>query len=78
MDSRNYIENNKIHSDVVYPQWSDTSKFLILGQLDKDYVRYELLITLSCDKIANKYAIHMNNGLLWYQHDDMTFILQKL
>jgi hypothetical protein len=71
----NRIKYNTVDSDCVYPNWTDKEQFKIIGILDKDFVKEELNRVFEANTIANKYAIQMPNGIVWYQHDFDTFAL---
>jgi len=74
----NRIEHKTVYSDLVYPDWTNREKFHVIGILDHDYVQEELERLFECDSIANKYAIQMPDGFLWYRHDFKTFLMQQV
>ena len=74
----NRIEYKTVYSDLVYPDWTNRDKFRVLGVLDEEYVQEELERLFECDSIANKYAIQMPDGFLWYKHDFKTFLMQQV
>jgi len=78
MTVTNRIEYKTMYSDLVYPDWTNKEKFHVLGVLDEEYVREELNRHFGAKEIANKYAIQMPDGLLWYKHDFKTFILKPI
>ena len=74
----NRIEYKTVYSDLVYPDWTNRDKFRVLGILDNEYVEEELERLFECNSIANKYAIQMPDGVLWYRHDFKTFLMQQV
>ena len=74
----NRVEHNTVYSDLVYPDWTDKDKFQVLGVLDNEFVEEELQRLFEADSIANKYAIQMDDSLLWYKHDYKVFLLKRL
>lgn len=78
MKIQNKIEYDKIYSNLIYPKWLDEKEFQILGLLDKSYVRLALMQKFNVKTIYNKYAILIQDDIVWYQHDNKTFILRKL
>ena len=74
----NRVEHNTVYSDLVYPDWTDKDKFQVLGVLDNEFVEEELQRLFEADSIANKYAIQMDDSLLWYKHDYKVFLLKPL
>ena len=74
----NRIEYRTICSNLVYPNWTDREQYQVLGRLDQDYVQEELERLFECERIGNKYAIQMDDGFLWYQHDKHTFLLKPI
>jgi hypothetical protein len=74
----NRIIHDTIESNLVYPNWTNKDEYLILGKLDKDYVKYSLKQKFNVNSINNKYAINICYDILWYQHDMSTFILKKI
>lgn len=74
----NRIENKTLYSNLVYPNWTDRDQFKIVGKLDKEFVHEELERMFECTDIANKYAIQIDNNVLWYKHDFSYFALIKI
>ena len=75
---QNRIEYKTVYSDLVYPDWTNRDKFQVLGKLDKEFVGEELERLFEANDIANKYAIQMPDGFLWYKHDFSVFILKPI
>lgn len=75
---QNRIEHNTVYSNLVYPDWTNRDKFQVLGKLDKEFVEEELERLFEANDIANKYAIQMPDGILWYKHDFSVFILKPI
>lgn len=73
---KNTVQYKTVYSDLVYPDWTNRDKFQVLGILDNEFVEEELQKVFEADSIANKYAIQMDNGLLWYKHDHKVFLLK--
>ena len=74
----NRKERTTMYSDCVYPDWTNRDKYHILGKLDNDYVLDTLESMFDCDSIANKYAIQMPDGIIWYKHDFNVFALREI
>ena len=74
----NRKELTTMYSDCVYPDWTNRDKYIFIGRLDEEYVKEELERCFECDGIANKYAIQMPNGIIWYKHDFNVFALQEI
>lgn len=77
----NRIENKTMYSDYVYPDLvSDNRLLKKVVQIDDSFVT-SVLHMLGVDRIANKYVIkitYMGNQMYWYQHDNKTWLLQKV
>ena len=73
---KNRVEYNAVYSDLVYPDWTNRDKFVVIGKLDNEFVEEELERLLEATSIANKYAIQMPDGILWYKHDFSVFALK--
>jgi hypothetical protein len=74
----NKIVHDYIESNLVYPNWTNKQEYRVVGVLDKDFVLDYLQRTFNVNRIGNKYAIHIDNNMLWYQHDFKTFMLEQL
>lgn len=72
---KNRIEHNTVYSDLVYPDWTNRDKFVVVGKLDNKFVEEELERLFKATSIANKHAIQMSNDVLWYKHDFSVFAL---
>ena len=73
---KNRVEYNAVYSDLVYPDWTNRNKFVVIGKLDNEFVEEELERLFEATSIANKYAIQMPDGILWYKHDFSVFALK--
>ena len=74
----NRIEHRTVYSDCVYPDWINRDKYKVIGKLDKEFVEEELERLFVCKDIANKYAIQMPDGVLWYRHDFSVYAMLPL
>ena len=72
----NRVEYNTVYSNLVYPDWTNRNKFVVIGKLDNEFVEEELERLFKATSIANKYAIHISNDILWYKHDFSVFALK--
>ena len=72
----NRVEYNTVYSNLVYPDWTDRDKFVVIGKLDNEFVEEELEKLFEATSIANKYAIQMPDDILWYRHDFSIFALK--
>ena len=72
----NRVEYNTVYSNLVYPNWTNRDKFVVIGKLDNEFVEEELERLFEATSIANKYAIQMSDGILWYKHDFSVFALK--
>ena len=73
---KNRVEYNAVYSDLVYPDWTNRNKFVVIGKLGNEFVEEELERLFEATSIANKYAIQMPDGILWYKHDFSVFALK--
>jgi hypothetical protein len=71
----NRVEHKTVYSDCVYPDWTNRDKYRVIGKLDIDFVKDELDRLFDSDDIANKYAIQMPDGVIWYKHDFNIFAM---
>jgi hypothetical protein len=78
MSIENRVEYKTVYSSCVYPDWTNRNKYCVLGKLDNEFVREELERLFEANDIANKYAIQMADGVLWYKHDFSVFALKVL
>ena len=76
MDIINRVENKVMYSNLVYPNWTNRDKFIIIGKLDKEFVEEELERLFEANSIANKYAIKISEDILWYKHDFSIYALK--
>lgn len=74
----NRIEYDTVYSNLVYPDWTNKDKFVVIGRLDNKFVEEELERLFNATSIANKYAIQMPNDILWYKHDFSVFALKAV
>lgn len=74
----NRLEYKTLYSDLCYPDFiSDKRQFKRLVIIDPDHVNYILRWEYGASKIANKYVVNIKD-MLWYQHDDQTWLLEKV
>jgi hypothetical protein len=74
----NRLEYKTLYSDCTYPDLvSNNRQLKRVVVIDPEHVRFKLKYTMGADKIANKYAVNVEN-MIWYQHDAETWLLERV
>ena len=52
---KNRVEYNTVYSDLVYPDWTNRDKFVVIGKLDNEFVEEELERLFGWQKFQHKH-----------------------
>lgn len=74
----NYVDYRTLCSDLVYPDWTNRSKWKQPIKVSADLVKAYMRKCYNCDDIGNKYAVQLVNGVIWYKHDDSYWQLEAV